>query len=156
MIESQTWSRWLREWAILALGLLVATHVVNGITYEKNGVLILVVILLSLLNSLIRPVLMTFFLAVSLPLIIATLGVGILFVLWLVNAILLYLTGALVPGFDVATFGDAMWGALWVSMVSLALNFLLGRQSFRLQSAPPRRPAARRKNHSDDDNIIDV
>lgn len=151
MIESQSWSRWLREWAILALGLLVATHVVDGITYEKNGVLVLVVILLSLLNSLIRPVLMTFFLAVSLPLIIATLGIGILFVLWLVNAILLYLTGALVPDFNVATFGDAMWGALWVSLVSLALNSLLGGRSLH-------RPATqrKRKNRPEDDNVIDV
>ena len=151
MIESQSWSRWLREWAILALGLLVATHVVDGITYEKNGVLVLVVILLSLLNSLIRPVLMTFFLAVSLPLIIATLGIGILFVLWLVNAILLYLTGALVPDFNVATFGDAMWGALWVSLVSLALNSLLGGRSLHRPA-----PHSKRTNRPEDDNVIDV
>ena len=153
MTESQTWNRWLRDWATLALGLLVATHVVDGISYEKGTVLVLVVLLLSLLNSVIRPLLMTVFLALSLPLIIATLGVGILFVLWFVNSILLYLTGAIVPGFNVASFGDAMWGALWVSAISLLLNSLLGGQALRTRSSSPRQ---RRPKNSDDDNVIDI
>jgi len=55
---------------------------------------------------------------VTLPLTLVTLGL-FLFVL---NAFCLWLTSAIVPGFDVKGFWPAFWGAVVISVVSWALT----------------------------------
>jgi putative membrane protein len=55
---------------------------------------------------------------VTLPLTLVTLGL-FLFVL---NAFCLWLTSAIVPGFDVRGFWPAFWGAFVISVVSWALT----------------------------------
>ncbi|MDR2982035.1 MAG: phage holin family protein [Puniceicoccales bacterium] len=157
MDTSLSWGRWFREWAVLALGILIATHIVSGIHYDKTSTLVLAVLILSLLNSAIRPILTTVFMLLSLPLLLATLGLGILIIMWLVNSLLLYFTGAIIPNFTVDTFGDAMWGALWISIVSFALNTLLGGKSTIIKtSTRPNTPKQGGQSHLDDDDVIDI
>jgi len=129
----------LKRWAICTVAVLVATHVVNGISYNKDDwpTLVLATLVLGLLNTFLRPVL--FFL--SLPLIIFSLG---LFTI-VINAFLLYLVGWLFESFDVDSFGAAMLGALVISIISILLNALTGSGTARVQirrrskSNPPRR-----------------
>jgi hypothetical protein len=54
----------------------------------------------------------------SLPFIILTLGL-FLFVL---NALLLWLVGGVVPGFHVYGFWAAFWGAIWLGIISWVIN----------------------------------
>ncbi len=126
----------LVRWLVLALGVALSTRIVPGISYDTGTTLLVVVLLLSFLNVVVKPVLMLF----ALPFIVLTLGVGI----WLINALLFYFVGRLVDGFHVAGFGPALLGALIVSMTNLIMNRLL---------APPKTQPARPAKQ---DDVIDI
>lgn len=76
--------------------------------------------ILGVVNALVRPLL----LLLTLPFTLLTLGLFI----FVVNAICLALTAALVPGFDISGFAAAFFGALLVSIVSWALSALAPRR----------------------------
>ena len=50
-------SQLLLRWGILALGVILATKIVPGIHYNEGGTLVLVVLLLSLFNAILKPLL---------------------------------------------------------------------------------------------------
>ena len=103
--------------------------------------------MLGILNAFIRPILMLF----ALPLLIFTLG---LFTL-VINALLLYFVGALLmPYFQVDTFGSAFFGAIIISIVSIALNILTGTGGSRIMIHRHRPPPP--KKSDDDGPVIDV
>lgn len=129
----------LVRWLVLALGVGLAATIVPGISYDSGGTLVLVVLLLSVANAFLKPLLVLF----TLPFIVLTLGLGV----WLINALLLLFVGWLLDGFRVAGFGSALLGALVVSLVNLAVTKLL-RDSARPPPPPPRRGR--------DDDVIDV
>ena len=108
----------LRDCIILFLGVLAASWLLDGIQYESTPTLLLVALVLALLNAIVKPILVLF----TLPFVIFTLGLGIL----VINAVLLYLAGALVPGFEVATFWTAFFGALIISFISVLVNIVFG------------------------------
>src|SRR5262249_8980237 len=97
-----------------ALAIWVATEVVPGIQARSATTVIAAALVLGLLNAIVRPVL----LVLTLPLTLLTLGL-FLFVL---NALCLWLTSAVVPGFRVRGFWPAFWGALIISALSWAVN----------------------------------
>jgi putative membrane protein len=142
----------LKRWAITTLAVLIAANVVPGISYVSWGALLAASLLLGLLNAFLRPAL----LILSLPLLIYSLG---LFAL-VINAVLLALVGALVPGFHVAGFWPAFWGALLISIVSLVTRLLTWRGvRFTLEAprtAPSRRDEPPRPPPPGDGPIIDV
>ena len=86
----------------------------------------------------------------SLPLLILTLG---LFTL-IINACLLYFVGSVVSAFHVDTFWDAIWGALIISLISLALNSLTGASNLRVQVR--RGPPPNRRDDGGSGPVIDV
>jgi len=128
----------LVRWLVLALGVVLSTKIVPGISYDTGTTLFVVVLLLSLFNAVLKPLLLLF----TLPFIVLTLGVGI----WLINAVLFYFVGRLVDGFHVAGFGSALFGALIVSVTNLVLNRLLTPPP-----APPKPPASAKR-----DDVIDI
>ena len=89
----------------------------------------MVVVLLSLCNTVLKPLLVLF----TLPFIVLSLGIGV----WLINALLFYFVGRLVSGFHVATFGAALWGALIVSLTNLVLSRMLIRSATPPPPPPP-------------------
>lgn len=113
----------LVRWLVLSLGVALSTRIVPGISYDSGSTLLVVVVLLSFFNAVLKPLLLLF----TLPFIVLSMGIGI----WLINALLFYFVGGLVEGFHVATFGAALFGALIVSVTNLVLNRLL---------SPPRPP----------------
>lgn len=136
--------RLIRTWLLLALGVLVSATLVPGISYDSPSSLIIVVILLSFLNAFLKPLLLLF----TLPFIVLTMGIGVLFI----NAFLFYIVGGIVDGFHVAGFGSAFLGGLIVSLVTLFVNsFLKGPPGGESSS---RRPTDRRTQS--DDDIIDI
>ncbi len=103
----------LTRWLITTIAVAIAAQL-TGMTYESLGSLAVVALLLGIVNALVRPVL----LLLSLPFIILSLGFFIL----VVNALLMWLVGNLVPGFHVGGFSHAFFGALIVSIVNWSLS----------------------------------
>ena len=97
-----------------ALAIWLATEIVPGIEARSVTTVVVAALVLGLVNAVVRPVL----LVLTLPLTLVTLGL-FLFVL---NAVCLWLTSAVVPGFAVRGVWPAFWGALIVSALSWAVN----------------------------------
>lgn len=131
----------IQNWLLIALGVLIAAHVVDGINYDSGWTLFIAVILLSAFNAFIKPILVL----LTLPLIILTFGIG----LWFINALLFIFVAKLVPGFEVASFSAAMWGSLIVSIVAIVVNLILGSGK-----KPPSPPSNKPK--IDKDDVIDI
>jgi putative membrane protein len=139
--------QFLQRWAINTVAVLVATHVVGGIHYDTAIGLLVATLLLGILNAFVRPLLM----ALSLPLLVFTLG---LFTL-VINAALLYFVGSLVKTFHVETFWDALLGALIISLISMVLGTLTGVGGSRIEVRRGRRPPPRGPGDGDGP-VIDV
>ena len=113
----------LFRWVVSSLSLFVAAWLVPGIHVEKNSWTLFAVmaLILGLVNAIV-PLLKL----LSCPLVIFTLG---LFVL-VINGITLWLASYMAVnwfhvGFYVDGFWAAFWGALVVSIVSMALTALV-------------------------------
>jgi putative membrane protein len=104
--------------AIASLGLWLASEVVDGLAFDSATSLILAAILLGIVNGFVRPLVVV----LTLPLTIVTLG----FFLLVVNGIMLALVAGLLPGFHIAGFWDAFWGAIIVSLVSWVGSWIFG------------------------------
>ncbi len=102
---------------VMGIAVFLAVTVVPGIESQNVTAGIAAVLVLTLLNTLIRPLLYL----LSLPLIVLSLGLFLL----VINALLLQLTATLVKGFTVAGFWASFWGALVISVVSALLNGIL-------------------------------
>lgn len=107
----------LLRWLFTAVGVVLASKLVTGISYDTPTTLFIVVLLLSFLNTALRPVLI----AMSLPLIVLTAGFGLI----LINAVLFLLVGALVKGFQVDGFFSALLGSVVVGLTSLFLSIFI-------------------------------
>lgn len=103
----------LIRWMVTTIAVAVATQL-TGMEVSGWGPLLGASLLLGIVNALLRPLL----LLLSLPLIVFTLGFFIL----VVNALMLWMVGWLVPGFEVSGFWNAFFGAIFVSIVSWALS----------------------------------
>jgi putative membrane protein len=118
---------------VMGVAVFLAVTMVPGIESDSLGSGVAAVLVLTLLNAVIRPLLYL----LSLPLILVTLG---LFVV-IINALLLQLTAALVKGFTVAGFWPSFWGALVISITSGMLNVILAVEHQRAATIDePRRP----------------
>ena len=87
---------------------LILAHLLPGVSVNGWGSALLVALVLGLLNIFIKPILVLF----TLPATIFTLGLFLL----VINAIIIMLCDALVPGFGVEGF----W---WALLFSLILSF---------------------------------
>jgi putative membrane protein len=110
-------ARFFLHWVVTAIALAVAANVVPGIAVSSGFGLAVAALVLGFVNAVVRPVLVL----LTLPLTVLTLGVFYL----IVNGGAFALAAALVPGFRVASFGSAIWGALVVAVVSWALSWLM-------------------------------
>ena len=107
----------LLRWLILALGVTLATKIIPGISCADGTTLLVVVLLLSFFNAILKPLLVLF----TLPFIVLTMGLGVV----VINALLFLLVGRLVQGFHVTSFWAALGGALVVSITNLILSLLM-------------------------------
>jgi putative membrane protein len=103
--------------SINLLALVVAGSVINGIRIESLEMGIIAACILGVVNAVIRPVV----LILTLPINLLTLG---LFTL-VVNAAMLMLVSALVPGFVIESFRSAFFGALIISLISWGVNIFI-------------------------------
>jgi putative membrane protein len=101
-------------WMFNTIALFVATWVLAGLSYGKDGwELLLAALVFTLVNFAVKPVLTV----LSIPFIVVTLGVFY----FLLNILMLYLTSWIVPQFRIDTF---WWGAL-AAVIVAAVNWVL-------------------------------
>ncbi len=108
----------LLRWSMNLLALMTAASLISGIKIQSIEMAILAAGILSVVNAVIRPVV----LVLTLPINILTLG---LFTL-VINAAMLRLVSLIVPGFVLEGFSAAFFGAITVSLVSWLLNLFVG------------------------------
>ena len=108
----------LIRWLFTTLALLLTSYLVEGIQVKGFFSALLAAAFLGILNAIIRPVLIL----LTLPINILTLG---LFT-FVINALLLMMVSGVVSGFNVTGFWAGFWGALVMSLISWALNVLVG------------------------------
>ena len=112
--------RLLVWWGTNLVALWVAAKLVEGIAYDGFLALALAALVFAVVNLVIRPLIVL----LALPAVILTLGIALL----LINAFMLWLTGKIVPDFDVADFfWAAVLGALLVWVVNLVLDQVFER-----------------------------
>jgi putative membrane protein len=130
---------------VLVTVIILRNHISYGGRIEN---LLIASFLLGILNAVIRPILVVF----ALPLLILTLGLFML----VINALMLWFLAALLPFFQVDSFGYAILGALIISIVSGVLNGLTGNTKARVSFQ--RRPPPSNKKPDDDGHgpVIDV
>ena len=102
------------SWLISALAIVIAAYLLPGVRLSGFVAALVTAVVLGLINAIIKPVLIF----LTLPLNILTLG---LFTL-VINALLIMLTSAIVPGFSVSGF----WQALLFGLVLALVNYILG------------------------------
>jgi len=146
--------------ALHASGVFFAAAVVNGIVFEDKVSLGIVVVVLGLFNTFLKPLLVLF----ALPFVVLTLGLGLLFI----NALLLLLAAEVVPGFYVDGFWTACMGAVVISLTHVAANVCLGFWNNRIhfvgmRARPPEqanktRPPVARIHRPDraNEDVIDI
>lgn len=106
------------RWSINLLSLVIAASLIKGIKIESMAMGILAAGILSVVNAIIRPVVII----LTLPINLLTLG---LFTL-VINAFMLSIVADIVPGLVIESFRSAFWGAFVVSIVSWLLNIFVG------------------------------
>ena len=109
----------LLVWLINAAALFALPYIFDSIKIESFYTALIVALILSVLNTLIRPILFV----LTLPITIITLGLFI----FVLNGLLLWFVASFVKGFTIAGFWPAVFGAIVYSFVSwAATSFILG------------------------------
>jgi putative membrane protein len=104
----------LIRWIINAVALILASHVIKGIEVDHLLAAFVAAAVLGVMNAVVRPILIL----LTLPITLLTLGLFIL----IVNGFMLYVAGAVVKGFHVTGFWSAVFGALFLSVISWIAN----------------------------------
>jgi len=104
----------LLQWLVSGLAIIITAYLLPGVKLTGFFAALVTALILGLINAFIRPVLIL----LTLPLNILTLG---LFTL-VINALLIMLAAAIVPGFAVQGF----WWALLFGLVLAIVNYALG------------------------------
>ncbi len=109
--------RMLLHWVVTALAVWITSQVVPGFYVHGASAALIAAIVIGLVNATIG----LFLKIVTFPLTILTFGL-----FWFViNAIMLELASAFVPGFRIATFGAAFIGAIVLMLVNTLLKWLV-------------------------------
>jgi putative membrane protein len=101
---------------LTAAALLLVAKVVSGVEVQGFGSALLGALVLGLVNAIVRPV-MVF---LTLPFTLVTFGLF----LFVVNALMLWLMAALVPGIRIRGFVPALLGSLLLTLLNIVIAAL--------------------------------
>jgi putative membrane protein len=108
--------RWLLHWIVSAVALLIVPHVVPGFQIANFTSALIAAIVIGLLNATLGLLLKI----ITLPLAILTFGIFFL----VINALILWFSSKIVPGFGVSTFTAAFLGALVLALLHMLFGFV--------------------------------
>jgi len=100
-----------------ALAVFLVAYLLKGVEVKGFGSAILTALLLSVINALIRPIL----LILTIPITIITLGLFIL----VLDALLLMLVDKILPGLKIRNFGWALVFSLVLSLTNSLLSWII-------------------------------
>ena len=103
------------RWVLMSLGLWIASRILGSNFHDTGATtstFLLAGLVLSLVNSILKPIIIV----LSLPAILLTLGLFML----VVNGLMVYIALKLVPGLEV-TF----WGAVLTGMIISLINYII-------------------------------
>lgn len=128
---SQNIIEFLSHWGITALSLWLTSFIFHGISFTNKKSLFVSALLLGLANAVIRPIIVI----LTIPLTFITFGLFLL----VINALMMLLVSALVPGFRLSGF----WTAFFASIVVTLLSLIAGTFIFQLDDYPMEVPVNR-------------
>ncbi len=104
-------------WLLSALALLLVAHIVPGFEIASFGSALIAALVVGFLNATLGLLLKV----LTLPLSLLTLGIFF----FVVNAIILLVASAMVPGFHIRGFFAAFLGAIVLTLIHLALRLVV-------------------------------
>ncbi len=134
------------KWLILTVAVLAAAYLIDNIHVSGFFAALFAAAAISFLNMFFRPIL----LVLTLPINIMSLG---LFT-FVINALMLKMASAIIPGFDVVGFWSTIFGAITISIVNWFLTMVVADTASPGRTGRPRggRPGAGPKS----DDTIDL
>lgn len=126
---------------LLMIAVMVGAWLLPGVEVSSWGSVLLTAIVISLLNNIIRPVLIV----ITLPVTAITLGLF----LFVINALIILMASELVKGFHVDTFGSA----LLFSLVLMSVNYLLELPNKYLNRKPLQQQPQQQDDNTDDEGF---
>lgn len=118
----------LTHWGMLTLALWLAGHLFRGIIFENTPSLVVSALLLGVANTVIKPLLFW----LTLPITLVTLG----FFLLVINALMILLVSALVPGFKVSGFWTAFFASIFISIFGVITDAFIASDGPGFQPMP--------------------
>jgi putative membrane protein len=107
----------LLQWILTALAIWIVSQLIPGFKVNGATSALIAAVVIGFVNA----TLGLFLKIVTFPLTLLTFGL-----FWLViNALMIELASAIVPGFHVAGFAAAFWGAIVLSLVNMALKWIV-------------------------------
>ncbi len=110
-------SEFLVHWAITALALWVASVIFRGISFSNKQSLFIAALLLGFANAIVRPVLVV----LTLPITLLTFGLFLL----VINALVIMLVAAIVPGFRISGFWTAFFASIFIAIFSFFIGLFI-------------------------------
>src|SRR5437016_5245209 len=101
----------LVRWLLMSLSLLIVSYVVPGFFVRGIGAALIGALVFGFLNA-------------TLGLVLKVLTFGLFW--FVINAIILEITSAIVPGFFIRSFFSALVGAILLMLVNMLLKALIG------------------------------
>lgn len=101
---------------LTAAAILIVANIVSGVQVSGFGAALIGALVLGLVNAIVKPIMIV----LTLPLTILTFGLF----LFVVNALMLWLVAALVPGFHIRGFWAALIGSLLLTLLNLLIDWL--------------------------------
>lgn len=109
----------LLNWILSACALLLVASVYSGLQVHSFGSALWAVVVISLLNLLVRPILVV----LTLPVTLLTVGLF----LFIINGLMFWAAANLLSGLSVSGFWAAVWAAFLYSLVGMVIDSALGR-----------------------------
>ena len=107
----------LVKWSLSAVALMFLAYLLPGIVVKSFGSALLAAAVIALLNSIVRPILIV----LTLPVTVVTLGLFLL----VINALMFWLAGSMLSGFEVSSFWWALAGAIVYSLLSMVVDMAM-------------------------------
>jgi putative membrane protein len=110
-------TRLIARWVLSALCVLLVAHLVPGFAVRGFGTALIAALAIGLVNATLGLILK----AVTFPFILLTFGLFLV----LINALMLKFASWFVPGFEVHGFWPAVFGALLLSILNVAVRWIV-------------------------------
>lgn len=108
-------AQFLIRWGLNIGGLFVAARLLSSVSYQENTtILVVAALVLSVINALIKPIIVIF----SLPALLITLGIFSL----VINGFMVYLASVIYPSFQVSGFSTAILAGIIIGLTNYVVT----------------------------------